>query len=84
MLHLFEPFFVTISEGFLFLVEDCLDVTCDPGFVIRETAYSLYWYDCVSSEVDVLSKTMDLSVDVHHLLICFQQHIPICALKAVP
>ena len=68
MLHLFELYFVTVSKSFLFLVEDCLYVTCDPGFVIGETAYSLCRYDCISTEVDVLSKTINLSVSVHTVL----------------
>ena len=54
MLHLFELYFVSISKSFLFLVEHCLYVTCDPGFVIGETADSLCRYDCISTEVDVL------------------------------
>ena len=83
MLYLFELFFVTISKSFLLLVEDCLYVTCDLGFVIGETAYSLCRYDGISAEVDVLSKTVNLTVNVHNVTVCFQQHIPICAFKAV-
>lgn len=57
MLHLFEPIFVTISKSDLFWLRICLYVTCVPRFVVVETAYTLCWYNCVSTEVDVLCST---------------------------
>lgn len=57
--------------------------TSDPGFVIMETAHSFSRYDCASADADAFSKAINLSMSIlHH--ICFQQHFPICAVKAAP
>lgn len=75
VLHLFEPFLVTISKSYPFLVEDHLYVTGNTGFVVVETVDSFCTYDCVSAEVNVFGKAINLYVSVLSVLICFQQHI---------
>lgn len=66
---------------FVFHFEECLYVTSGPGFVIVETVHS---FKCVSTDVDVFSKAINLSVNAFNVLICLQHLIPICAFKSVP
>ena len=73
---------VTILECPLLPVQDVLDITGDPGLVVREAAYSFDGDHNIHTEVQIVSSAV--CDPLYVLTMCFLQDAPVSTFKAVP
>ncbi len=65
MVYMPELLVVSLPESLLFLVKVLVDVTGDPGFIVGEAAYSLYWYHSIPTEIYAVCENIHPPVSVY-------------------
>ena len=80
-MYALQLFSANILECPLLSVKYVLDITGDPGLVVREAAYSFNGNHSIHTEVQVVSSAVADPLDV--LIMCVLQDVPVSRFKAV-